>query len=175
MESFLFLQVGSGAARSPRSLAFASVTVREAATSWAHGDGYSGCARQGADLIGAAAANWQGSAMPGSAEPPRHDHHGPAPLERDEGTSSTLRSTTSTTWAASTVGTPSSPRSSRSVTMLFGRLEAPGAPRWADGAVGERRWWERGVSGCAASGSTHCTTSCSWELVPVRVCVLAAC
>ena len=60
LESFLFLQVGSGAARSPRSLAFASVTVREAATSWAHGDGYSGCARQGADLIGAAAANWQG-------------------------------------------------------------------------------------------------------------------
>jgi hypothetical protein len=113
--------------------------------------------------------------MRASAEPPRHDHHGPAPLERDEGTSSTLRSTTSTTWAASTVGTPSSPRSSRSVTMLFGRLEAPGAPRWADGAVGERRWWERGVSGCAASGSTHCTTSCSWERVPVHVCVLAAC
>ena len=52
----------------------------------------------------------------------------------------------------------------------FGRLEAPGAPRWADWAVGERRWAERGVSGCAASGPTHFTVPCSWEQVPVHVC-----
>eukprot|EP00966_Prymnesium_polylepis_P273822 6325440-Prymnesium_polylepis.1 len=59
--------------------------------------------------------------------------------------------------------------------MLFGRLEAPGAPRWVDWAVGERRWAERGVSGCAASGPTHFAAPCSWERVPVHVCVLAAC
>ena len=113
--------------------------------------------------------------MPGSAEPQRHDHHGPAQLGRDGVASPSRMPTSSTTWATSTLGRPSSTRSSRVLTMLFGRLEAPGAPRWADGAVGERRWWERGVSGCAASGSTHCTTSCSWERVPVHVCVLAAC
>ena len=86
-----------------------------------------------------------------SAEPPLHDHHGPAPMERDEGTSPTLRSTTSTYssyWAASTVGSPSSPRSSRATTNLFGRLGTPGAPRWADEAVGELRWSER-ITTCA--------------------------
>jgi hypothetical protein len=126
-------------------------------------------------MIGAAAANWQGSAMPGSAEPQRHDQHGPAQLGRDGVTSPSRMPTSSTTWATSTLGRPSSTRSSRVLTMLFGRLEAPGAPRWADWAVGERRWAERGVSSCAASGPTHCTTSCSWERVPVHVCVLAAC
>ena len=126
-------------------------------------------------LSGAAVGRFRYTSCRASAEPARHDQDGPAPLGRDGVTSPSRMLTSSTTWAASTVGSPSSPRSSRSVTMLFGRLEAPGAPRWADGAVGERRWSERGVSGCAASGSTHCTTSCSWERVPVHVCVLAAC
>ena len=110
-----------------------------------------------------------------SAELPRHDHHGPPPMGRDEATSPTRSSTTSTPWAAPTVGRPSSCPSSRAVPMLFGRLGAPGAPRWADWAVGERRWSERGVSGCAASGPTHFTVPCSWEQVPVHVCVPAAC
>ena len=111
----------------------------------------------------------------GSAEPARHDQDGPAPMWRDGEHSPSRMPTSSTTWATSTLGRPSWTRSSRAVPMLFGRLGAPGAPRWADWAVGERRWAERGVSGCAASGPTHCTTSCSWERVPVHVCVLAAC
>ena len=53
---------------------------------------------------------------------------------------------------------------------LFGRLGAPGAPRWADGAVGERRWSGRGVSGCAVSGPTHFTTLCSWERLLQCIC-----
>ena len=133
------------------------------------------CGRQGADLVGATVANWQGLQCRASAELQRHDHHDPPPKGRDEGTSPTRRPTSSTTWATSTLGRPSSTRSSRVLTMLFGRLEAPGAPRWADWAVGERRWSERGVSGCAASGPTHFTVPCSWEQVPVHVCVPAAC
>ena len=126
-------------------------------------------------LSGAAVGRCRYTSCRASAELQRHSQHDPPPMGRDKGTSPTLRSTISTTWAAPTVGRPSSTRSSRALTNLFGRLGAPGAPRWADGAVGERRWSERGVSGCAASGSTHCTTSCSWERVPVHVCVLAAC
>jgi hypothetical protein len=85
------------------------------------------------------------------------------------------RSTRSTTWATSTLGRPSSTRSSRVLTMLFGRLEAPGGARWEDWAIGERRWSGRGVSGCALSGPTHFTTLCSWERVAEHVCVLVAC
>jgi hypothetical protein len=52
-------------------------------------------------------------------------------------------------------------RSSRAVTMLFGRLEAAGAPRLADGAVVARRWLEWLASRCAESGPTHCICACS--------------
>ena len=110
---------------------------------------------------------------------PRHgqDDPGlPAPLGRDGATAPSRIPTTSTTLAASTVGGPSSPRSSRAVTiMLFGRLEAAGAPRWADGAVGEPRWAEWGVSRCVVSGPTPSVVPCSLERMAVHVCVLAAC
>ena len=126
-------------------------------------------------LIGAAAANWQGSQCRGSAEPPRHDQDDPAQLGRDGVASPSRMPTSSTTWATSTLGRPSSTRCSRDLTMLFGRLEEPGAPRWEDGAVGERRWAEWEVSGCAVSGPTHCAALCSWERMAVHVCVLVAC
>ena len=108
-----------------------------------------------------------------TSDPPRHDQDGPAhnwgATERPLLRASRL-ARLSTNWATSTVGTSSSTRSSRAVTNLFGRLEVRGAPRWADSAVGERRWSERGVSGCAASGPTHFSTPCSLEHVAEHIC-----
>ena len=176
LESFLFLQVGSGDGRNPFVPVLGRVKVSAAATgSAAWRRRLSTCRRQGADLSGAAIGPHGYKGIRRSAKPPRHDQHGPAPMGRDGVTSPSRMPTSSTTWATSTLGRPSSTRSSRVLTMLFGRLEAPGAPRWADWAVGERRWAERGVSGCAASGPTHFAASYSWERVPVHVCVLAAC
>ena len=107
--------------------------------------------------------------------PGERDQDDPPPLGRDGVTSPSRTPTSSTTWATSTLGRPSWTRSSRVVTKLFGRLGAPGAPRWAEWAVVARRWSERGVSRCAASGPTPCASPCSWERVLVHVCVLAAC
>ena len=116
---------------------------------------YGWVCRQGAVLIGAAAANWQGSQCrgkrraattrprwPSSSGARRGDHPVAYADQVDyvgkhDGRETILLSR------------------SRVLTMLFGRLEAAGAPRWADGAVGERRWAEREVSRCAVSGSTH--------------------
>jgi hypothetical protein len=107
---------------------------------------------------GAAAANWQGSSYhgrDGKRRKPRYNQDGPAQKWSATGWPPWSRMPTrSTTWASTTVGRPSSCRSSRAVTiMLFGRLEAAGALRWEDWAVVSRRWSERGVSGCAASGA----------------------
>ena len=162
MESFLFCQVASGDGRNPFVPVLGREKVSEAATwsaAWRRCP--SPCRRQGADLSGAAVGPHRYKAICAQRQPPRHDQDGPAPLGRDGVTSPSRMPTSSTTWATSTVGRPSSTRSSRAVTNLFGRLVAPGAPRWADWAVGERRWSERAVSSWAVSGPTHCTTSCS--------------
>ena len=143
LESFLFRQVGSGDGRNPFVPVLGRVKVSEAAT-------WSAAWRRRLSMPPSRSrpqrsSHWATRVQRDSqesAKPPRHDQHGPAPLGRDGVTSPSRMLTSSTTWAASTVGSPSSPRSSRAVTNLFGRLEAAGAPRLADWAAIARRWAE---------------------------------